>query len=658
MEDDNLKTSKCCCFEVEVDDDPINKEDVEDCCEMPCCLCTPCKDSPVLDNPVCNLLRKSDGIRLILGCLVGFILGNLLTLVRPVSPGSRFCMGGNFNAFTDSPCHTYGIAPDSSFNITQNDIEILSKQLNLCLDSTCTKSYTVPNMHQDDIKICYVNHADKYFVSVGDCANLDSISEFMSNTVKTQFYVTAGPEMGSTLCLNVNPNDRTATLNGRNSACPSGDYGFTAFTEDAKTSTIKQNEYSKNKNEYDQIIDYVFAFPGKLWLNSLKLVVVPLLIANIITSTSDLTEIPNAGKLGCYTFLYYFTTTIIAAVESLILCAIILVPFLKQFAPAQNPYKAPSKPYQDTGAQITGVINSIVPKNIVKAVVGDPNTNFLGIIFFCILIGIALPRKGKNGLPGVFLLWFRELNDMMFKIIHVIILLTPLGIFLIQTNVYASHDIADVLTKVSLFLTTVFMGLGLHLFIVYPALYFLLTRKNPYTFMWNLKDAMLTALAISSSIATLPVTLKCARKNKIREEIAKFVLSLGATINMDGTTIGFPCAVIFVAFGEGVPLHFGQMIMIVLLSTVSSMGAAPIPQAGLVLLVLILDNFGIPQEGVFGYIIAVDWLYDRPETMVNIVGDSYAAGIMDHYLGQQFRRISMMEKKSNASTEQLNNTEP
>jgi len=221
-------------------------------------------------------------------------------------------------------------------------------------------------------------------------------------------------------------------------------------------------------------------------------------------------------------------------------------------------------------------------------------------------------------------------------------------IFLYITATFATHDATDVLKKTTIFLSTVFTGLAFHLFIIYPSLYYFFTRKNPFVYMYNIMDAMLTALAISSSFATLPVTLRCAKKNKVQDDIARFCLYIGATINMDGTTIGFPTAAMFVAYGEGITLNFGDMLLIVILSTVSSMGAAPIPQSGLVLLMIILGNLAIPMESVFSLIVAVDWIYDRPETMVNIVGDSFAAGIMSHHFGKQFdeyKRESMVGEK-------------
>jgi solute carrier family 1 (high affinity glutamate transporter) protein 3 len=197
----------------------------------------------------------------------------------------------------------------------------------------------------------------------------------------------------------------------------------------------------------------------------------------------------------------------------------------------------------------------------------------------------------------------------------------------------ATKNIASVMKDVALFLVTVFSALFFFAVIVYPSLFFLFTRQNPFTVMKNAMPAFLTALSTSSSAATFPMTYTCAvESNKVSVPVAKFVLSLGMTMNMDGTAIGFPCAVLFFATAQGMSLTFGQMVGMALVSALASMGAGPIPSAGLVMLVGILESVGLdPTSPIFGLIIAVDWLYDRPETALNIFGDSLGAVVVDKY---------------------------
>jgi len=282
--------------------------------------------------------------------------------------------------------------------------------------------------------------------------------------------------------------------------------------------------------------------------------------------------------------------------------------------------------FVDMAESVTTIVASVIPKNGVKAL--STNSDMLGVIFISIISGIAITDPKKS----VFLKWFQELEIIMMTILWKIVYLTPLGVFFIVTYVFATEEIAGVFSNVGMFLLTIFFGLGFHVFVVYPLLLFFLTGRNPFKYFLNIIDAVVVALSISSSLATLPTTMKCAmKKNKISEDVAKFVLTLGATVNMDGTSIGFPVAIVFIAYGQGIVLSFGELVTIVLLSTVSSMGAAPIPSSGVVLLIVMLESLQIPLGATFNLVLAVDWLYDRFETATNVIGDSYAAGVIDHW---------------------------
>jgi Na+/H+-dicarboxylate symporter len=241
-------------------------------------------------------------------------------------------------------------------------------------------------------------------------------------------------------------------------------------------------------------------------------------------------------------------------------------------------------------------------------------------------------------------LFFNDVNKVMAKLITLLVSFTGIGVFSLVVPKFATLDLTQLITYIGTFLGCVFTGLAFHAFIVYPAIFFIACRKNPFPYMKNALPAVFTAMGTSSSAATLPVTLACAKVNGVRDSIAKFVISLGCTVNMDGTAIGFPTAVIFMAQAQGIYMNFGEMVVVVFLSAVASMGAAPIPSAGLVLLVMIMESTRVPITEIFGLILAVDWLYDRPETMVNIFGDSLAAVIIEHFTPAHDEEDADMEK--------------
>lgn len=371
-------------------------------------------------------------------------------------------------------------------------------------------------------------------------------------------------------------------------------------------------------------------FPGKMWLNGLKLVVLPMIFANMLTSVATLKTMPGARRLAGMTFGYYLATTLLAALTGFIFTCMIIVPNVVEIPEGNldtstvsaGVAKASSLTEMSISQSVQGVFYGIVPANIIAAAAGN---NLLGIIFFGLAIGFAI-EDAPNSMIFKF---FDEGNRVLGKMIIVLVMFTPIGIFSLVTPKIVNLELTVVAQYIGIFLGCVFSALSFHAFITYPLLFFLFTRRNPFPYMRNILPAVLTAMGTSSSAATLPVTLECAKRNGVRDDIAKFVISLGCTINMDGTAIGFPCAAIFLSFAQGLPMNVGQMLVVVFLSTIASMGAAPIPSAGLVLLVTIMESSNIPLNGLFGIILAVDWLYDRPETMVNIIGDSLAAVVME-----------------------------
>ena len=389
--------------------------------------------------------------------------------------------------------------------------------------------------------------------------------------------------------------------------------------------------------EIDSTAELYLKLVGSMWMNGLKCVVTPFVFCNMVTSIADVLAMKSGKSMACCTFTWYFTTTLCAVTTGLIFANAIIIPngsvvdtnanttdveLLNKAVASKSTVISSNK--VNSAEQAGLLLRSIIPSNFVGAFVKN---NLLAVIFCSMVVGYIV----KQG--SMVLKFIRELNAICFKLIEALVLFTPFGVMSLVAATIATKNIASVMKDVALFLVTVFSALFFFAVIVYPSLFFLFTRQNPFTVMKNAMPAFLTALSTSSSAATFPMTYTCAvESNKVSVPVAKFVLSLGMTMNMDGTAIGFPCAVLFFATAQGMSLTFGQMVGMALVSALASMGAGPIPSAGLVMLVGILESVGLdPTSPIFGLIIAVDWLYDRPETALNIFGDSLGAVVVDKY---------------------------
>ncbi|CAG5120431.1 unnamed protein product, partial [Candidula unifasciata] len=262
--------------------------------------------------------------------------------------------------------------------------------------------------------------------------------------------------------------------------------------------------------------------------------------------------------------------------------------------------------------------------------VGTGKPNVLGIVMFAILFGVMLGRMGERGKP---ILEFCDcLVEVTMKLFTVFLWYSPVGIaFLIAAKIVGMEDFTVLLGKVGMYFITVLIGLAIHGSIVLPFLYFITVRKNPYTFIYGISQALATAFGTSSSSATMPVTLRCLEHNNhVDTRVASFVIPVGATINMDGTALYEAVAALFIAQVNNRDMNFGQIITISITATAASVGAAGVPQAGLVTMVIVLAAVGLPIDDVT-LILVVDWFLDRFRTMTNVMGDSLGAGIVNHY---------------------------
>uniref|UniRef100_A0A8C7Y713 Amino acid transporter n=1 Tax=Oryzias sinensis TaxID=183150 RepID=A0A8C7Y713_9TELE len=261
--------------------------------------------------------------------------------------------------------------------------------------------------------------------------------------------------------------------------------------------------------------------------------------------------------------------------------------------------------------------------------------NVLGIVIFSATMGLLLGRMGERGAPLVNVC--QCINECVMKIINAAVWYFPFGIiFLVAGKILDMQDPSTLGRKLGWYGITVLAGLFVHGLILLPLFYFLLTRKNPFTYIRGLLQAMVIALATSSSSATLPITMKCLLENcHVDRQIARFVLPVGATINMDGTALYEAVAAIFIAQVNDYELDFGQLVTISITATAASIGAAGIPQAGLVTMVIVLTSVGLPPDDIT-LIVAIDWILDRFRTMINVLGDALAAGIIGHLCRKDF----------------------
>uniref|UniRef100_A0A4W4FRI3 Amino acid transporter n=1 Tax=Electrophorus electricus TaxID=8005 RepID=A0A4W4FRI3_ELEEL len=397
-----------------------------------------------------------------------------------------------------------------------------------------------------------------------------------------------------------------------------------------------------------QLEKQYFGFPGEILMRMLKLVILPLIISSMITGVAAL-DSEVSGRIGLRAVIYYFSTTIIAVILGIVLVTTIK-PGVSQTADSID--RAGTTPNVTTVDTLLDLVRNMFPENLVQAcfqqnltkdytLVGtySDGINVLGLIVFCVAFGLVIGKMGERG--RILLEFFDALNEATMRLVQIIMCYMPLGIlFLIAAKIIEVED-WDIFRKMGLYMATVLSGLAIHAIVFLPLIYLALVRKNPYTFALGMAQALVTALMISSSSATLPVTFRCAEENnRIDKRITRFVLPVGATINMDGTALYEAVAAIFIAQLNGLDLDVGKIVTISITATVASIGAAGVPNAGLVTMVIVLTAVGLPASDVT-LIVAVDWLIDRFRTMINVLGDAYGAGIVQKLSKRELERMDI-----------------
>ncbi|GJC88854.1 excitatory amino acid transporter 3 [Colletotrichum liriopes] len=366
----------------------------------------------------------------------------------------------------------------------------------------------------------------------------------------------------------------------------------------------------------------ILIIPGNLWLRSLKAVVLPLIVTAMILAVQKLKEISNGGaKLAKWTIGYYVITTIVAIVHSIIMTSqvwarLMTVASAESIATdsmsAKDQASYEERKDQDIPATVTELFNSLIPANVVDALASD---HLLAVLVSAVVVGYLIDDRGGR--------------SSIIKAVP-----RPIGVFfLILPNMF-KLDINDIGVNLGILMGGAISSMFLHLFIILPLIFFAFTRQNPYTLWFSCSPAWLTAWGTASSAATLSVTMRCCRETlKIPETVNKFAVPLGCLVNMDGTAIYFPIVVVFLAQTQGHVLNAADYIIILLLSTLASIGTTPIPSSSLVLTVMISSSVGIPPSGMYGVVVAIDWFIDRFRTATNVSGDLFAAVIVTKMTG-------------------------
>jgi len=390
--------------------------------------------------------------------------------------------------------------------------------------------------------------------------------------------------------------------------------------------------------------DWIKPF-GTIFINLLKLIAVPLVFASLIKGVASLSDISKLSRIGSRTIALYLVSTVLAVTTGLFIVNTIQpgkyfseekrIEFKEKYASKTEAKMEAAAQVKDQGP--LQFLVDIVPQNFMQATTS--NKNMLQVIFFAILFGIAmimLPDEKTVYVKG----FFDGVNDVILQIVDLIMLMAPYGVFALLASLMVDFSDGDVNNVIELFSAlglyslAVVAGLLIMILVVYPIILRLFTKMNYLDFFKGIMPAQMLAFSTSSSAATLPVTMeRCEDHLGVSEEVSSFVLPLGATINMDGTSLYQAVAAVFIAQAFGIDLDLTQQLTIVLTATLASIGAAAVPGAGLVMLVIVLGAVGMDPEGV-ALIFAVDRILDMLRTVVNVTGDATVATVIASTEGQ------------------------
>ncbi|XP_039276709.1 excitatory amino acid transporter 1 [Nilaparvata lugens] len=417
-------------------------------------------------------------------------------------------------------------------------------------------------------------------------------------------------------------------------------------------------------------------FVGDVFLRMLKGLMIPLVVSSIVSAIGSL-DLSLSRLIGTRAVCWYLCTTLLAVVEGMLLVSLIQPGVGTQSVLESSASIGRNITTVDT---LLDLVRNMFPSNIFEACIAQYRTvlvppknaslegnimnwdvssetakgsNILGLVVFASVLGIAIGQSGPSGAPV--LRFFQSMGDIIMLMTNWVIWLSPVGIFfLVTSKIVEMSSITEVMGQLGLYFATVMIGLLFHGLILLPTFFFLFTRRLPFSFIGNMSQAIVTAFGTASSSATLPVSMHCVEeKNGVDPRVSRFILPIGATINMDGTALYEAVAALFIAQLRNVDLSLAHIIGVSITATLASIGAAGIPQAGLVTLVMVLDTVGLPAEDVT-LVIAIDWILDRFRTTVNVLGDAIGAGVVNHVSKDELKlmsEVSMKMKTMNGESE-------
>ena len=414
---------------------------------------------------------------------------------------------------------------------------------------------------------------------------------------------------------------------------------FVEFAIDSETGSVKLDGQNRPILEHSFVADFIingfFQFLSEAFIRSLKALVVPLVFVSLVCGTAAMDDVRKLGTIGLKTMALYLFTTAVAITIAIVVALIVRPGEGVQVADANDFVPGETK-------SLLQVFIDIFPENVVSAFV---NGEMLQIIAAALAFGIALVVSGDHGKRILNI--FKDLNEVIMKLVIIVMLMAPFGVFAKISQVFAKEGF-DTIFALGKYFILVIVVLLIHGLVVYPTMLKFLTGLNPLQFFKKMRNVQLFALSTASSNATIPVTMRVVEERLgASKKVASFTVPLGATINMDGTAIMQGVATVFIAQMSGIDLSIGQYLTVILAATMASVGTAGVPSAGLVMLTMVLGLVGLPPDKI-GLIIGIDRLLDMVRTAVNVTGDSAITCIIANSEGaldkNKYNRLDLDEE--------------
>jgi proton glutamate symport protein len=400
-----------------------------------------------------------------------------------------------------------------------------------------------------------------------------------------------------------------------------------------RSTTIRKFERVSSMEKVPTIATWIKPV-GTLFIRLLMFVAIPLVISSLIVGASSLGDLRKVGRIGAKTIVLYMSTTVVAITIGLVLVNLVepgrqLSPDSSGHLMAEFQGSVEERIQEKASLDLVDTLVEIVPTNPLKAMAEG---NMLQVVFFALLVGVSLTVIDQDK-AGHVIGFFDGLSDVMIRIVGMIMHIAPYGVFALIAATVAEFGF-EILGTLGWYAATLLLGFLLHLFGTIALMVRVLGRMSPVYFFRSLRQVMLIAFSSSSSAATLPVTMEaCERRLGISKRIASFVLPLGATINMDGTSMYQAVAAVFIAQVYGLDLALPQQVTILLTAVLASIGTAPVPGVGIVMLIIVLRSVGIPEEGI-ALILGVDRILDMCRTVLNVSGDAAVATVIARQEGE------------------------